>query len=228
MQAKILGAVLLAGAAMPSFADTPARVDVYVAGSRVGALVALEPSYYAFTPSPGSAQLRIPAPAGIATTPAMDVISKTNYLVGVVIAWQNSAPGYQAAQLPQPTEGQAVPQPVWYDSPACSGTSYFPATVVAAAGADFGAPATAWALAAGAVWGAPDPSDPNGSYYIAKGAVPQSVYLLSVRVRTPQFGVVCAPWSSTAPVPAYRVLPNDPAITGVPRVIGGAVTLRSQ
>jgi hypothetical protein len=186
-------------------------------------------------PVDGGTELLAFGAVGLANTSQIDVLSDTGYRFSIVTA--DMMVGSRAF-----VEGELDPSPVFYDDTTCTGNRYFPVegntgffTRFVPGVSDI-RPAKPWAMRQGAVWGSPDPADPNPVYMIRRGQTVQTVPLLSFLIYSetldrpfcidatviPGFDVNDSTHVNNT---AFSVEPADAAVTGVADRLGGAITV---
>jgi hypothetical protein len=186
-------------------------------------------------PVDGGTELLAAGGIDLSNSPRIDAISDTGYRFNIVTS--DRTVGTRVF-----VEGELGTAPVFYDDTTCTGNRYFPVEGNTGFFTSF-VPGTSdvrrikpWAMRQGAVWGSPDPADPNPAYMVRRGQTVQTVPLLSLLVYSePLDQPFCI--DATA-IPgfdmnnpahvnntAFSVEPADVSVTGVADRLGGAITV---
>jgi hypothetical protein len=211
-----------------------AGVSVKLDGVHVGRFIAAGRPVVEL-PVNGGTELLAAGAIGLGNSPQIDAISDTGYRFTIITSAMMV--GTRAF-----VEGELNTAPVFFDDTTCTGNRYFPVegntgffTSFVPGVSDI-RPVKPWALRQGAVWGSPDPADPNPVYMIRQGQTMQTVPLLSLLLYSEQLdqpfcidvtGIPGFDLNNPAHVnnTAFAVEPVDAAETGIADRLGGAITV---
>src|SRR5262245_20757610 len=145
-------------------------IQVGVGDTVVGRLLGFVPGAY-FTlqiPDPPFVKNEVSAVSSVMWSPAAEVLTANGYVVSVLTISVDSQ-----AWAPLPREGDAVPLPILFDQPNCTGNAYVAAPPPSQTPSYFSRflSLSPWIYRNGFVFGSPDPLDVTRTYYVPPDSI---------------------------------------------------------